>query len=178
MQKTVLKMTYAGVFIALSIVLTRVFTVPIQIAGIQAIRINLGFIPIILAGIILGPKYGGAVGGIADILGYLLNSGGGAYFPGFTLTSAMVGILPALMMLKFKLNIFILFVSIFITTLTVTVLNTFWLVILFNKGFMILLVPRLLSLLIMCPVYTFFVYYLKKILDKTLRYKAVFNNFK
>lgn len=173
MQKTVLKMTYAGAFIALSIILTRVFTVPIQIAGVQALRMNLGFIPIILAGMLLGPKYGGAVGAIADVLGYLLNPGVGTYFPGFTLTSAMVGVLPTLLMFKFKKNVGITFISIFITTLIVTVLNTFWLVILFNKGFLILLPPRLLSLLIMCPVYTFFVYYLKKILDKTLSYKTV-----
>ncbi len=173
MQKTLLKMTYASVFIALSIILTRIFTLPIQIAGVQAIRMNLGFIPIMLAGMLLGPKYGGAVGAVADVLGYLLNSGGGAYFPGFTLTSAMVGVLPTLMMFKFKANVFITFISIFITTLLVTIINTLWLVLLFNKGFMILLIPRLFSFAVMCPVYTFFVYSLKKILDRTLVYKTV-----
>lgn len=168
MQKSILKITYAGLLIALSVVLTRFLNMPIQIAGIQGARLNLGFIPIILAGMLLGPLYGGIVGSVADILGYLINPMGAVFFPGFTLTSATVGVLPILISYKFKKKLFFMVVSILITVITATILNTIWLSILYHLEFKIIIIPRLIIGLIMFPIYTFFVVYLKKIIDKTL----------
>lgn len=50
--------------------------------------------PIILSGFLLGPGYGAMVGAVSDILGYLLYPAG-PFFPGFTLTQALTGALPA-----------------------------------------------------------------------------------
>lgn len=86
----------AGLLAGLSIVFTRVFSFMIPLAGLPALRIGFGSLPITLAGILFGPLVGGAVGTVADLIGFLINPMGGAYFPGFTLSSALNGIIPGL----------------------------------------------------------------------------------
>ena len=44
----------AGLFIAISVILTRVFSADLLIAGVPSARLAIGFVPIILAGILLG----------------------------------------------------------------------------------------------------------------------------
>lgn len=165
-KNNVTRITYAAMLIAVSVVLTRFLSLNIPIAGIIALKTNLGFIPIMLSSLMLGPVFGGAVGAVSDVAGYLINPAGGAYFPGFTATSALVGVIPYLLCFKYKKNVFVLAAAVFITTIIASLLNTLWLVILFNKSFSILIIPRLISALVMCPVYTFFVYSLKGIMDK------------
>jgi len=86
-----------GLLIALSIILTRVASLRIAIGGIEGIRIGFGGLPIILGGVLFGPLSGGLVGAISDLVGYFINPMG-AYMPHFTLTSALTGIIPALVL--------------------------------------------------------------------------------
>ncbi len=57
-------------------------------------------LPLILAGFILGPRAGFWVGVVSDILECLMFPRGSMYFPGFTLTQALTGALPALVVGK------------------------------------------------------------------------------
>jgi len=52
---------------------------------------NFGFVPIALAGALMGPIPAAIVGGLGDFLGAHLFPAG-AYFPGFTLTNVLVGL--------------------------------------------------------------------------------------
>lgn len=81
---------------AVSIILARIFGLVIPIVGFPALKINFSNIPLILAGISYGPIAGFLSGAIADIIGYMINPQGGAYFPGFTLSSALAGMIPGL----------------------------------------------------------------------------------
>lgn len=92
----------SGVFIAISIILTRVFAIMVPIAGLPALRIGFGAIPIQISGILMGPVIGGIVGVIADLLGFIMNPAGGIFFPGFTLTAALNGIIPGLLFNYFR----------------------------------------------------------------------------
>lgn len=92
----------SGVFIAISIILTRIFAIMVPIAGLPALRIGFGAIPIQISGILMGPVIGGIVGVIADLLGFVMNPGGGIFFPGFTLTAALNGIIPGLLFNYFR----------------------------------------------------------------------------
>ena len=55
---------------------------------------NFGFVPIALAGALMGPIPAAVVGGLGDFLGAHLFPAG-AYFPGFTLTNVLVGLVCA-----------------------------------------------------------------------------------
>jgi riboflavin transporter len=93
--------TNIGLLIALSIILTRVASLRIAIGGVEGIRIGLGKFPVILGGILFGPLAGGLIGGFSDLLGYIINPIG-AYMPHFTITSALTGIIPVLILRLFK----------------------------------------------------------------------------
>lgn len=158
------KVAFAGMFIALNIILTRYFSYMVYIGGLQAVRLSFGEIPLMLSGMILGPVYGGLTGALADLLGYPLNPQG-AYFPGFTLTAAISGFLPGLMGKWIKKPWSWKSISLVVgitTVLTSLVLNTVWLEFLMGKAFTVLLPPRVLATVILIPIYVLVIQLLLK----------------
>lgn len=55
------------------------------------IKIGFSFVPIVVAAIFYGPAAGGLVAAIGDVISFILFPVG-AYFPGFTLTAFLTGI--------------------------------------------------------------------------------------
>lgn len=68
-NSNVLKIVYAGVFVALGILLPQAFHVFGQSAGMTFLPIH---IPILMAGLIIGAEYGGLVGLLVPILSCVL----------------------------------------------------------------------------------------------------------
>lgn len=64
-------------------------------------RIGLSSVPIVFTSLVLGPIWGGIVGACADLVSAFLMPQG-AYFPGYTLDSALLGILPFITMKLLK----------------------------------------------------------------------------
>lgn len=91
-----------GLLTAISIVLTRIFGVVVPVAGVGALRLSFGEIPIILAGVLFGPAGGALTGLASDLIGYIINSHGGAFFPGFTLSAALTGFLPGWILFRHR----------------------------------------------------------------------------
>lgn len=85
----------ASLLTALSIILTRLFSIMIPLAGLPALRFGFGEVPIIISGILFGPIAGGLTGAVADLLGVMLFPQG-AFFPGFTLSAILRGAIPGL----------------------------------------------------------------------------------
>lgn len=154
--------TYMAVLVAISIILTRYFAAMVPIAGVMAIRISFGEVPIILAGLMLGPVAGALTGAAADLLGVLINSYGGPIFPGFTLTAALTGMLPALLLKGTRDKGFTwgqLLVAILISdVITSVILNTLWLHIMYGKAFAVLLPPRIIARSLLVPAYTIIIH--------------------
>lgn len=73
---SVRKLTISAALIAMQIILARISGFYVN----EGLRISIEGIPIILAGVWLGPIYGMIVGGLSDVLGSVL-SGYGTYFP-------------------------------------------------------------------------------------------------
>ena len=96
------RIAYLGILVALNVVFTRLFSVRIALGGVEGIRLGIGGLPVIMAGILFGPIAGGVVGAIGDVTGFLI-SPMGAYMPHFTLSAALTGIIPALV-IKYVFN--------------------------------------------------------------------------
>jgi ECF transporter S component (folate family) len=94
---------HIGLYIALSVILKLVFEIYIPLAGFPALRINFTSIPIILSGMLLGPIPGLITGALSDIMCFIIKPGG-AYFPLFTISSALAGCIPGLLMLWIRKN--------------------------------------------------------------------------
>ena len=157
--------THLSLLAALSIILSRLFGIMIPIAGVGAVRLSFGDLPLMLAGIIFGPAAGFIVGAVSDLIGYLVNTGGGPYFPLLTLSSALTGLLPALLVSREKTfqSFWRLALAVAVTGLVCSVgLNTLFLHLLYGKSFWVLLPPRLISRLLLIPLQTVLLFQLGK----------------
>lgn len=94
----------AGFLATVSIVLTRFLSVMLLLGGLPALRVGFGSIPIIMSGMMFGPVVGGITGVVADVVGYLINPMGGAFFPGFTLSAALYGVIAGILFKKMKIQ--------------------------------------------------------------------------
>ena len=83
---SVAALTVTALLVACQVVLGNLLQVPML--GKQY---NFGFVPIALAGALLGPIPAAIVGGLGDLIGAHVFPAG-AYFPGFTLTNVLVGL--------------------------------------------------------------------------------------
>ena len=135
--------------ITIEIVLTRFFSINMQI-----VRIGFGFLPIALAGIIFGPLWAGACYAIGDVLGVMIFPTG-PYFPGFTLTAFLTGLVYGLILhgkpVTWRRTFFSALVVCCILNLC---LDTIWLFILYGHGVTVMLPSRLIKVCIMVPVQT------------------------
>ena len=143
------KIALSALLISLHIVITRYLSIQTQF-----LRISFESIPLILAGMILGPRYAVIVGGIADLLGATVFATSGAmFFPGFTLNAALIGCICGLLLYETpdkpysKLKFFLLLLCVeAIIFGTVTVLLTpLWLSIMYNKAAQFIVAARIIS---------------------------------
>ncbi len=95
MRFSVEDITKMGLFIAISVILSRFLSFKMVFMGIEGIRIGFGSFTIVLSGIMFGPLGGALVGALSDLVGYML-SPLGPYMPHFTLNAALVGFIPGL----------------------------------------------------------------------------------
>ncbi len=79
-----------AVLIAINITLD-LLNIRIQLT--PQLRIGFGFLTSAMVGMLFGPVVAMTAGAATDLLGWLVNNGGGAYFPGFTLTAVLAGLI-------------------------------------------------------------------------------------
>ncbi|MBQ9250684.1 MAG: folate family ECF transporter S component [Oscillospiraceae bacterium] len=136
---TTKNLTTMALLIALEIILSRFLSL-----SAWNTKIGFSFVPVVIAAILLGPVYAGIVGALADFVGAILFPIG-AYFPGFTLTAFLTGMVFGLFLYKQQSLPRILgavAVNQFILSL---LLNTLWISVLYGSPFGPLLVTRLVQ---------------------------------
>lgn len=163
------KIIISALLLAATIVIERFLSINTSI-----LSIGFSFVPLILAGIILGWKYSLLIAALADLIGALLFPFG-TYFVGYTISSGLRGLVYGLLLYRkegFKLDkkfMIRLLIAILIVTIFINGgLNTLWLVITMQKAFLVILPTRVLKQLIMIPVMFITMVALCKVLSKQL----------
>jgi len=157
----------AAIFVSMNIILSRLGAIMLFNGSV---RFSFGNIPLILSGLILGPVVGAMTGGISDLLGFFINSHGGAFHPGFTLSSILTGTIPGLVMLlsptkrSSLFNVVISNISILI--IVSLILNTYWLSQLQGNAYLVLLPARAATSIIITVLNILITYPLIKSLEK------------
>lgn len=142
------KISYMALLIATDVVLTRLCI------NLPTVKIGFGFFATVIAAILYGPIYAGAEAAIADITGAFLFPTG-PYFPGFTVTALLSGIVYGIFLHK-KVNTVRVVLSIAIIAVLFSVLlNTYFLTFVVGKGFIALLPKRIIQAMIMIPIQFF-----------------------
>ncbi len=145
-SETLVRLVICGMLIALDVVLTRFASV-----NLWDRRIGFSFVAVATAAYLYGPLGGALVHGISDFIGAILFPTG-AYFPGFTLTAALIGLIFGLSFRR-TVRFWRIAVGVVSAQLACSILlNTLWISLTNHAPYVSLLPGRLLQSAVMTPV--------------------------
>ena len=144
---------YISLLIAINIILGRFFSIKTIF-----IQISFGFITLALAGYMFGPISTGIVGAVSDVISTLIFPQG-AYFPGFTISAFLTGMIYGFAFYKRQVNVKKIILTVILINVVVNIgLNTFWLSVLTGKAFIAIIGARTIKNLMIIPIQTFLIY--------------------
>jgi len=144
---TTRKLAISALLLTADVILTRLiaFNTPVM-------KIGLGFTAVALCAMIYGPWWAALVAALGDLLGSLLFPTG-AYFPGFTLTAACVGVIFGLFLHRRDLSWWRPVLAAALNTVLVSYLaNTAMICFISGAPFKAMLAARLVQLAVMFPL--------------------------
>jgi len=160
--KSVRSIVLAAMFGAISLIINS-FSIMIG----QIVKIDFVFLPNEFVHYALGPIFGAVYGAVMDILNYF-SKPQGAFFPGFTISAILIGILYGFILYKRPISLKRVIIANVIRVIFIDlVLNTYWLTLLMGKAYMVLLPTRIIEKLIMLPIETILLFTVIKSVEKT-----------
>lgn len=156
---------FCGMMAAIAVILGYVATIRIG----QYIRIGFSGLPNQVVDYLFGPAIGAIFGAALDVIKWFLQPSGD-FFPGFTISAALGGIIYGFAFYKKSVSLPRVFVAQLIVKIFVNIgLNSLWLKMLYDQAILALLPGRILSNAIMLPIDTFITYAMLKAVDRTIR---------
>ncbi len=149
-----------AVLVAMEIVLSRFLSI-----SAWNTKIGFSFVPIAVAAMLFGPVAGGITGALGDFIGALLFPIG-AYFPGFTLTAFLTGVVFGLFLYKEQTVPRILGAVTVNQCVLSLCLNTLWISILYGSPYGPLFVTRIVQTVILFAVQTVTIIALAKVMPR------------
>ncbi len=147
------KVVLVAILIASEIVLARFLAIRTPI-----ISIGFSFVPLMLAGMMLGWKYSTFIAVVADLIGAILFPSG-AFFIGYTLTAALTGFFAGILLYQpkgIKVNRkFIIRLLVYVLISTGVLhggLNTLWIMITTGGASNVIVPVRIAKQLLMAPI--------------------------
>lgn len=158
-QEKIFKLCCLGLLIALQVLLARFAVIPIG----DMMRFSVSFIPVVIAARKFGILASTAVYASGDLIGAILFPTTGAFFPGYTLTAAVVGFIFGIFLKPVKRQEstternFKIILSVLSTQLIGSfLLNSFWRSFQTNVPFSTVLLTRLPQCLVSSVIQTLF----------------------
>lgn len=137
----------AAVLAALNLVVNQ-FTIPVS----QYLEIGFDFLTVAATGYLCGPWVAGMSGFATDVLGYLLRPNG-PYFPGFTLSAVLLGMVYGCWYYKKPVHVGrVICCKLMVTLLFNFFLTPLWLHVMYGQAFVLLSSLRILKNIIKFPV--------------------------
>lgn len=135
-----------GMLTAVHIVLSRFLSI-----NAWNLKIGFAFVPVFLAARLYGPIPAALVGGLGDFLGAVLFPIG-PYFPGFTLSCALTGVVFGVLLHK-KQSVPRIAAAVCLNQLGISLcVTTLWISILYGSPYLPLLATRVLQCAVLIPV--------------------------
>ncbi len=141
--------------------------------GITDILKFFSFIANEMTALLFGPVVGGIMGGITDILKFIVKPTG-AYFFGFTLNAILGGVIYGAILYHQPISLKRILVSKIIVAIFVNLLlGTYWLTMLYGKGFIALLPARALKQVCSVPIESIIFFVFAETLSKAKVLSAI-----
>lgn len=125
-----------GILLGMDIVLTRFLSF-----SAWNMRIGFGFVPVVLAAMLFGPVPAAVLAALGDFLGAVLFPIG-PYFPGFTLTAALTGLVFGILLYRKSSVVNSALAVLLVQFVLGLLLNTYWIHVLYSSPFVPLLATR------------------------------------
>lgn len=137
----------AAVLSAVHLVLNQ-FTIPVS----QLLEVGFDFLAVAAIGYLCGPWVAGLSGIVTDLLGYILRPNG-PYFPGWTLSAILVGVLYGLWLYRRPIKLWrVVLCKLNMVLLFNFLLTPLWLHITYGQSFVVLSSLRLVKNVIKFPI--------------------------
>ena len=136
----------AALLIAMQVILSRFLSI-----NAWNLKIGFAFTAIFVAAYFYGPWFSAVVAVIADVIGASLFPSG-AFFPGFTLTALLTGIVFGVFLYKKQTPLRIIGAVAIDQLVLGLLLNSYWLSVLYGSPYVPLLATRAIQCLVMMPV--------------------------
>ena len=160
-------LTCLALLTAMQIILARYLVIPVS----ESLRFSLSFIPVVIAARRFGIVGGMAAYGVGDFLGALVFPTTGAYFPGFTVTAVVAGLIYGLFLYK-KGGIIRIVLSVLVSQIVCTLLlNSYWLSTLMGSEYTAILLSRIPQALIMSVLQIVFMALFLEKINKAIKFK-------
>ncbi|MBR5495889.1 MAG: folate family ECF transporter S component [Oscillospiraceae bacterium] len=145
------------------------FCVVLDFATIQisaSLHVTLSFLPIAIIGYLYGPFCAGFCGALADVLKWFANPKG-PFYPHFTLSALLIGVIFGIILYNRKNHIVRVFVAVGIGKILVsTLLNSVFLAYLYNIPFWLKLSEQAVKNAMLLPIEAIVLYFMCNLVDK------------
>lgn len=132
----------------------------------EYVRIGFDSVAKELTGMLFGPVTGCMVGGLSDLISYIIKPIGG-FFPGFTISAMVGGTIYGVILYRKPISLMRVIAANGIVTVVVNLLlNTYWLTLLYGDAFLALLPARAVKQLVMLPIDVVLFYTTARLLAK------------
>ena len=175
--KKIQSLAAIAMLLALRVVLGMFANATLPLFG-NAIKISPSFLPIVMAGALFGPVPAMLVGALGDVLSYLIAPTAGGFFPGFTVSGALTGLISGFALYNRQITPPRAAVSWAVNTLVVeTFLAAYWLFLLYSastgKGYEGWLVARLIGQAVKCVPDIILIFAMGKLCDALRKTKLM-----
>lgn len=142
---TTKQLTITAGLVAINLVLNQ-FT----LAFGPLLEVGFAFLPIAVLAYLYGPLNAGLAAAVADLLGFVLRPAG-FFFPGFTLSALIMGIIFGLFLYKKEITLGRVALAILTTSVVISlILTPIWLNIMFGSA--LFAVPRIIKTVLLYPI--------------------------
>lgn len=163
MSNKIKKIAVIGVLLAMQVVLSRFCSY-----SVWNMKIGFAFIPVVICAMLYGPVYAAILGGLSDFLGAILFPIG-AYFPGFTLTAAVTGLIFGLLFYR-KANILRILLSVLSEQILCgLIVNSLWISVLYGSKYDAVFISRIPQVLILIVIQTICIFIIEKFIINKLK---------
>ncbi|MBO4374559.1 MAG: folate family ECF transporter S component [Lachnospiraceae bacterium] len=140
-------LTTSAMLLAIAVILG-FFKIPVS----DVVEIRLQFLPVACAGMLFGPAVGGITGGLTDVLSFLVKPTG-PFFPGFTITAVLQGVLYGVILGKKEPTLKRIITAQLLDSIIIgLVMNSICLSLLYGQGVIAVIGARVIKTLIMLPI--------------------------
>ncbi len=146
--KSITTLATVALFIAVHLFLDRLTTIPLT----ATLHVSFKFVAIAAIGMLYGPSVSVYASFIMDILAFFLYPKG-AYFPGYTITAMVTGLIFGLCLYKKKITVArCFFAKLLVNVICNLGINSLWAAILTGNAYIALLIGRTFKNVVLLPV--------------------------